>query len=46
MFGNNLNSTLIQDLDRLENRLREIPLEPGVYFLRDQNGEILYIGKR
>ncbi len=45
MFGNNLNSTLIQDLDRLENRLREIPLEPGVYFLRDQNGEILYIGK-
>jgi excinuclease ABC subunit C len=29
----------------LEHRLQEIPVEPGVYFMRDANDRILYIGK-
>jgi len=37
--------TLLKDPERLEVRLREIPQEPGVYFMRDMNESILYIGK-
>lgn len=37
--------TLVKDPDRLEARLKEIPPEPGVYFMRDANDNILYIGK-
>ncbi len=42
-----LNETkpLLKQLDRLEARLKEIPAEPGVYFMRASNGDILYIGK-
>lgn len=36
---------LIKDRERLEACLREIPAEPGVYFMRDRLGDILYIGK-
>ncbi|NJR15177.1 MAG: excinuclease ABC subunit UvrC [Calothrix sp. CSU_2_0] len=36
---------LVKDPDRLENRLAEIPPEPGVYFMRDDNDRIIYIGK-
>ncbi len=36
---------LVQDPDRLESRLKEIPTDPGVYFMRDKTGDILYIGK-
>lgn len=36
---------LIKDPDRLESRLKEIPAEPGVYFMRDSQDQILYIGK-
>ncbi|MBR8831627.1 MAG: UvrABC system protein C [Chroococcopsis gigantea SAG 12.99] len=36
---------LLKDSERLETRLKEIPTEPGVYFMRDKNGDILYIGK-
>lgn len=36
---------LIKDPDRLEARLKEIPPEPGVYFMRDGADNILYIGK-
>ncbi|MEB3309089.1 MAG: excinuclease ABC subunit UvrC [Snowella sp.] len=36
---------LVQDPDRLESRLKEIPNDPGVYFMRDKTGDILYIGK-
>ncbi|ERN41465.1 excinuclease ABC, C subunit [Rubidibacter lacunae KORDI 51-2] len=36
---------LLQDRDRLEERLREIPLQPGIYLMRDKTGHILYIGK-
>jgi excinuclease ABC subunit C len=39
------NSFLLKDSDRLENRLKEIPAEPGVYFMREVSGNILYIGK-
>lgn len=36
---------LHKDPERLEARLREIPPEPGVYFMRDAADNILYIGK-
>ncbi len=36
---------LIKDPDRLEDRLKEIPTEPGVYLMRDSSDRILYIGK-
>ncbi|MBZ8182177.1 excinuclease ABC subunit UvrC [Oscillatoria salina] len=36
---------LIQDPERLEQILKEIPLEPGIYLMRDRSGNILYIGK-
>ncbi len=39
------NIPLLKQSDRLEARLKEIPPEPGVYLMRSQNGDILYIGK-
>lgn len=36
---------LVQDPDRLEQRLKEIPKEPGVYFMKDARDQTLYIGK-
>ena len=36
---------LLKQPERLEARLKEIPPEPGVYFMRSGNGDILYIGK-
>ncbi|MEL6136099.1 MAG: excinuclease ABC subunit UvrC [Cyanobacteria bacterium J06628_6] len=36
---------LVKTPDRLEARLKEIPQEPGVYFMRDATDQILYIGK-
>lgn len=36
---------LIKDPERLESRLKEIPPEPGVYFMRDAEDRIIYIGK-
>ena len=36
---------LLQNPDELEARLREVPLEPGCYLMRDQDCRILYIGK-
>ena len=36
---------LVKEPDRLESRLKEIPPEPGVYFMRDGADNILYIGK-
>ncbi|MEM9449505.1 MAG: excinuclease ABC subunit UvrC [Cyanobacteria bacterium P01_E01_bin.6] len=36
---------LQKDPERLEARLKEIPPTPGVYFMRDGNDNILYIGK-
>ena len=36
---------LVKELERLENRLKEIPAEPGVYFMKDANERIIYIGK-
>lgn len=37
--------TLVKDPERLESRLGEIPPEPGVYFMRDADDRIIYIGK-
>jgi excinuclease ABC subunit C len=37
--------SLLKQPERLAARLREIPPEPGVYFMRSGNGDILYIGK-
>ncbi len=39
------NTPLLKQPERLESRLKEIPPEPGVYFMRSENGDILYIGK-
>ena len=36
---------LVEDLDQLELRLKEVPAEPGVYYMRDASDQILYIGK-
>ena len=36
---------LLRTPDRLEARLKEIPPEPGVYFMRDGTDRIIYIGK-
>ena len=36
---------LLKQPERLEARLKEIPPEPGVYFMRSSTGDILYIGK-
>ena len=36
---------LIKDPQCLENRLAEIPPEPGVYLMRDGSARIIYIGK-
>jgi excinuclease ABC subunit C len=36
---------LVKEPERLENRLAEIPPEPGVYFMRDNSDRIIYIGK-
>ncbi|NEP15542.1 MAG: excinuclease ABC subunit UvrC [Leptolyngbya sp. SIO4C1] len=36
---------LVKDPDRLAARLKEIPQEPGVYFMKDATDQILYIGK-
>lgn len=45
MVSESLTTSLVRDPDRLESRLKEIPAEPGVYLMRDANGDILYIGK-
>jgi len=36
---------LLSDADRLSQRLRELPAEPGCYLMRDVEDRILYIGK-
>jgi len=36
---------LVQQPERLEARLKEIPKEPGVYFMKDAREQTLYIGK-
>jgi excinuclease ABC subunit C len=38
-------TTLLQAPEKLEARLKEIPQEPGVYFMKDETDQILYIGK-
>ncbi|HLO85011.1 MAG TPA: excinuclease ABC subunit UvrC [Nostocaceae cyanobacterium] len=38
-------TTLVKEPERLENRLAEIPTEPGVYLMRDESDRIIYIGK-
>jgi len=36
---------LVQEPERLQLRLKDVPPEPGCYLMRDQNDRILYIGK-
>lgn len=36
---------LFKDPERLQQRLKELPVEPGVYFMQSRQGDILYIGK-
>lgn len=36
---------LLKEPEKLQQRLKEIPAEPGVYFMHSRQGDILYIGK-
>lgn len=36
---------LLSNSDTLESRLKELPSEPGIYLMRNGEGDILYIGK-
>ncbi|BBA80220.1 excinuclease ABC subunit C [cyanobacterium endosymbiont of Rhopalodia gibberula] len=36
---------LLSNNDTLETRLKELPSEPGIYLMRNEDGDILYIGK-
>ena len=45
MPSSSIAKVLLQDPGRLESRLKEIPQEPGVYFMKDETDQILYIGK-
>ena len=36
---------LLEQPERLEKRLKEIPLEPGCYLMRDGDDRLLYVGK-
>ncbi|WGT66784.1 excinuclease ABC subunit UvrC [cyanobacterium endosymbiont of Epithemia clementina EcSB] len=36
---------LLLNSDTLETRLKELPSEPGIYLMRNEEGDILYIGK-
>ena len=38
-------NTLLNQPEKLAARLQEIPPDPGVYFMRDDRDQILYIGK-
>ena len=40
-----MTETLIQNPEKLQARLKEIPFEAGVYFMRDRNDGVIYIGK-
>lgn len=40
-----MTETLIQNPEKLQARLKEIPLEAGVYFMRDRHDGVIYIGK-
>ena len=35
----------LQDLQRLLDKAHTLPLCPGVYIMRDQNGRVIYVGK-
>ncbi len=41
----NLHYTTIQDQEAFEERLKSVPLQPGVYLWKDSSGKILYVGK-
>src|SRR5688572_18024706 len=40
-----LTYTAIQDPSAFEERLKNVPLSPGVYLWKDAGGKILYVGK-
>src|SRR6266496_2025448 len=41
----NLEYTSIADQARFEERLKNVPIQPGVYIWKDTTGKILYVGK-
>ena len=45
MIASTETQPLLKQPESLATRLKEIPAEPGVYFMRNGNGDILYIGK-
>ena len=38
-------SVNLEKIKLLHQKARALPLEPGVYLMKDQKGEIIYIGK-
>jgi hypothetical protein len=40
-----LTPTSIKDTEAFEERLRNVPLSPGVYLWKDAAGKIIYVGK-
>jgi excinuclease ABC subunit C len=40
-----MSEPLLQNRERLEFRLKEIPSDPGVYLMKDSTDQILYVGK-
>lgn len=40
-----MTEALLQNPEKLQARLKEIPLESGVYFMRDRHDGVIYIGK-
>lgn len=36
---------LVDKSESLLNKVREAPLEPGVYLMKDSNGKVIYVGK-
>ena len=31
--------------EELKNRLQKVPLQPGVYLFKNEQGEVIYVGK-
>ncbi|MFL0781877.1 MAG: excinuclease ABC subunit UvrC, partial [Prochlorococcus sp.] len=45
LVNSQIDSNLLNNPERLEQRLREIPADPGCYLMRDREDRLLYVGK-
>jgi excinuclease ABC subunit C len=44
-MDNQLNSDILNNNDNLKEAALDAPTEPGVYIMKDSNGQIIYVGK-